>query len=80
MMSVDAERCRPEEEECNRAAATGWGVVAVPAEKCLELKQALIYWPEPENAAHVQVVGPKPQSQQKRFADMARLVLRPPRD
>ena len=77
MMSVDAERCRDEQEEREAVAATGWGLVAFPALLGPQLEQVLVFWPESDNLAHTQVVGEKPQSIKKKFLDGATLLFAP---
>ena len=77
MMSVDAERCRPEADEVAVVAATHWGLVSFPESLAADLDQVLLYWPEDDNHAHTQVVGSKTQSTQKRLADGATFVLAP---
>jgi hypothetical protein len=55
----------------------GFGVASISAELCWSLKQEIERTPSPDNPAHCEVVGKKPQTVMRKFRDTAEYLLYP---
>lgn len=76
-LSVDLARMATPERARARAKGPGYGLAGFSVAIARTLKQQVEHAPVPCNPAHTLVVGQKPQSIARKFAEQAKWVLKP---